>query len=96
MIRIVKMTFQEEHIEDFKALFESIKTKIKACEGCEHLRLLQDEHRPNIFFTYSIWQALEHLESYRNSDLFITTWKNVKPWFAAKAEAWSVAEISNV
>ena len=94
MIRIVKMTFEEEQIEEFKALFETIKDKIRACDGCEQLRLLQDENSPNIFFTYSHWKAVENLNAYRNSDLFIKTWKTVKPWFAAKAEAWSVKEIS--
>ncbi len=94
MIRIVKMTFEEEHVQAFQDLFETIKSKIRAREGCEHLRLLQDKDMPTIFFTYSIWQAPENLDSYRHSALFIDTWKTVKPWFASKAKAWSVAEIS--
>jgi len=94
MIRIVKMTFEEEQVQAFKDLFETIKNKILAREGCKHLRLLQDKDTPTIFFTYSIWQAQEKLDDYRNSELFISTWKTVKPWFSEKAEAWSVAEIS--
>ncbi|MBP6455876.1 MAG: antibiotic biosynthesis monooxygenase [Chitinophagaceae bacterium] len=89
MIRLVKMTFKEEHIEDFKSLFESIKQKIIACEGCEHLELLKDNNR-GVFFTYSKWQDDTFLEKYRTSELFTATWQKIKPWFADKPDAWSI------
>lgn len=90
MIRIVKMTFQDEHKEDFLNHFETIKEKIVAMPGCESLRLHQDLNNPAVFFTYSDWQSDEDLQNYRQSPLFIETWKKVKNWFAEKAEAWSV------
>lgn len=93
MIRIVKMTFRDEHSEDFLAHFEKIKHKITAMPGCEKLRLHRDIDTPNIFFTYSQWQADEDLQNYRQSELFIETWKTVKAWFADRAEAWSVDTI---
>lgn len=96
MIRLVKMTFDEAYIEDFKALFETIKNKITACEGCTYLRLLQDEAQPGIFFTHSLWDSQHHLDAYRYSDLFETTWTKIKPWFADKPAAWSVQEISSI
>jgi heme-degrading monooxygenase HmoA len=93
MIRIVKMHFATEHILDFEQLFASRKSKIRNCEGCTSLTLLQDKHCPNIFFTYSIWQSEEYLNQYRDSELFVDTWKTIKQWFAAKPEAWSVDSI---
>ena len=96
MIRLVKMTFEEAYVEDFKYLFETIKNKIAACEGCNHLRLLQDEALPEIFFTYSMWESQQDLDAYRYSDLFKTTWTKIKPWFADKPEAWSVQEINSI
>lgn len=90
MIRIVKMTFREEHCEEFLQHFETIKHKITAMPGCKSLRLHQDLANPTIFFTYSNWQADSDLQNYRQSPLFIATWKIVKAWFAEKAEAWSV------
>lgn len=90
MIRIVKMTFQEEHCEDFLDHFETIKHKIIAMPGCESLRLHRDLNNPTVFFTYSNWRADSDLQHYRQSQLFIETWKIVKTWFGEKAEAWSV------
>lgn len=92
MIRIVKMCFKPEHVEDFKALFEERKHLIRVQEGCTHLELLQDINDPCVFFTYSFWQAPEYLEQYRNSDFFADTWSKTKALFASKAAAWSVAQ----
>ncbi|MFI5453247.1 putative quinol monooxygenase [Pedobacter sp. UC225_61] len=61
-------------------------------EGCNGVQLLQHQTQPELFFTISNWQSVEHLESYRNSELFTTTWAKVKPNFASKAEAWSLLE----
>ncbi len=90
MIRIVKMTFKPEEIANFEQLFLERKEKIRSCEGCTGLQLLQDKTNPAIFFTYSHWQDPTYLEMYRTSPLFADTWKTVKAWFAAPAEAWSV------
>ena len=90
MIRIVKMTFEPKLIGDFEKLFDQNKHKIRAFEGCNHLELLQDKNNPNIFFTYSFWDAPENLESYRQSELFNTVWTATKKLFCAKPEAWSV------
>lgn len=89
IVRIVKMTFQPEKVNDFLAVFEESKEKIRAFEGCEHLKLLRQTEDGNIFFTYSYWQAPEHLEAYRHSDLFKATWAKTKVLFEAKPEAWS-------
>ncbi len=62
--------------------------------GCEGLQLLQDKNIPGILFTYSHWKNEESLEYYRNSELFVETWRNTKALFDQKAEAWSVEEIN--
>lgn len=93
MIRIVKMTFKKEHCEDFLNHFDTIKEDILAMSGCNSLRLHRDIENPCIFFTYSNWSADSDLQFYRNSELFISTWKKVKAWFDIRAEAWSVDTI---
>lgn len=92
MIRIVKMQFKPEYIEDFKALFDERKAMIRTQEGCKHLELLQDINDPCIFFTYSFWDDPKYLEQYRMSAFFADTWSKTKALFAAKASAWSVEQ----
>ncbi|MCB9250907.1 MAG: antibiotic biosynthesis monooxygenase [Flavobacteriales bacterium] len=87
--RIVKMTFRDNEIENFKLLFNEVYDKIRKCKGCRSVTLLQDVENRNIFFTYSVWEGLDDLNAYRNSELFADTWKKTKAMFLEKAEAWS-------
>ncbi len=89
MIRIVKLTFEPEHIAAFLAHFETVKEKINAFEGCQGMQLLQSKKEPNVVFTYSKWNSEDDLNNYRNSALFAAIWPKVKTWFSAKPEAWS-------
>lgn len=93
MIRIVKMTFEESKVLEFLANFHENKTAIRNFNGVKHLELLNDKNNPNIYFTYSIWESEQHLEEYRNSELFKNVWSKTKPLFIQKAEAWSVDSI---
>ena len=43
MIRIVRLHFKNENIEEFKNLFEERKEKIRNFPGCSYLELWQDE-----------------------------------------------------
>lgn len=90
--RIVKMEFRPEAIEAFKRIFSQSCSKIKARKGCQHVECLQDLQRPNVFFTYSVWDSEAELEAYRESELFAGVWAQTKALFAAKPEAWSVRE----
>ena len=90
MIRIVKMTFNPEKVNEFLANFEEVKSKIRAFDGVEHLELLSDKNNPNIYFTYSIWESEDHLNNYRHSDLIKSVWAVTKPLFIKKPEAWSL------
>ena len=89
--RIVKMTFVPERVAEFQKVFNENKERIAGFEGCTHLKLLQDISDPAIFFTYSHWDSVEHLNKYRDSGLFANVWTQTKILFAAKAEAWSVS-----
>jgi heme oxygenase (mycobilin-producing) len=93
MVRIVKMIFQEKHIADFKKIYANVNTKIILMPGCKSVQLLQDIQNPSIFFTYSHWNSETELNQYRDSLLFKETWQTIKPWFAEKANVWSVEQV---
>lgn len=93
IVRIVKMHFQFDKIEEFKAVFEASKEHIRNFPGVQHLQLLNDMRDPGIFFTYSIWESESALENYRHSELFKNTWAKTKPLFLTKAEAWSTDQL---
>jgi quinol monooxygenase YgiN len=90
IIRVVKMTFRENEVENFLKIFNSSKHKIQNFEGCTHLELWRDKNSPSIFFTYSHWQNELFLEKYRQSDLFKNVWNQTKILFADSPQAWSV------
>ncbi len=92
-VRIVKMTFDVDKIERFISIFNENQLKIRNSEGCELLELYRDKANPTVFFTYSYWQEENHLENYRNSDLFKNVWAQTKLLFSDKPEAWSVDKL---
>lgn len=92
LVRLVKMHFNPEFITEFKTIFKSVQPKIESFSGCSSVQLLQDHTNPEIFFTISHWQDEAHLNAYRDSGLFKTTWAAVKPNFKIKAEAWSLLD----
>lgn len=93
LVRIVKMTFRPDAVDDFKALFEERRHRIRNVEGCTHLELWQDSAESNVFFTYSLWRDETALLHYRNSSFFRETWQRTKQLFADKAQAWSVKQV---
>nr|WP_293845829.1 antibiotic biosynthesis monooxygenase family protein [uncultured Arsenicibacter sp.] len=93
LIRIVRMTFQEDKMEAFMAIFGQSKEKIRSFPGCLHLELLCDLDKPNVRMTYSHWESAEALERYRQSELFRTTWAATKQLFADKPVAFSAGQL---
>lgn len=89
-VRIVKMSFQSEKIEEFLANFNTKKEFIRNSPGCQLLELYRDKNNSDIFFTYSYWDTEQDLENYRNSDLFKGVWAQTKVLFNDKPLAWSV------
>ncbi len=94
IVRIVKMEFQPDKVENFKTLFENKKELIRAFPGCQHLELLQGTAaNDSVFMTYSYWDSEEDLNNYRYSELFAATWKETKMLFSKKAEAISLHKL---
>lgn len=95
-VRIVKMSFQPEKIDEFLANFNDKKEFIRKTKGCNLLELYRDKTNPNIFFTYSYWETEQDLENYRNSDLFKGVWAKTKTLFNDKPLAWSVDKLESL
>ena len=91
--RIVKMSFVPGKVEEFKMIFQANWQYIKGFEGCQHVELLQDKLHSNVFFTFSLWQSEEHLNAYRDSELFAKVWSATKILFNDKPQAWSLDEL---
>ena len=93
IVRIVKLSFHQEHIPAFLENFELMKEKIRNAHGNRFLELYQDRSNSGIFFTYSYWETPEDLENYRQSELFYEVWTFTKRLFNDKPEAWSVDKL---
>lgn len=89
LVRLVRMTFREDQLPAFQAIFDQSKHAIRAFPGNQHLELLRDPSHPNVRMTYSLWQSADALEAYRQSELFRTTWAVTKVLFAERAVAFS-------
>jgi quinol monooxygenase YgiN len=94
--RIVRLTFEETKLADFMQVFENSKLQIAAFEGCLGLQLMQDATEKNIMYTLSYWESEAHLNKYRFSSLFKTTWAQTKILFANKPQAFSLELIEKV
>lgn len=93
IIRIVKMSFQEDQIPLFLTEFEQYKTKIRNVKGCQFLELYRDLNVTTTFFTYSYWDSENDLNLYRDSELFKEVWGKTKILFNQKPQAWSVETV---
>lgn len=87
--RIVHMTFKEEALPSFMALFEQHRDDIAGQPGCHSLLLVQDVGDPSTISTISLWEDAESLDAYRKSALFGKVWPATKALFAAPPEAHS-------
>ncbi len=96
LVRIVKMGFHDNKIEEFLGNFNANKLKIRDFKGCTFLELYRDKNNANVFFTYSYWETEEDLERYRQSDVFKNVWAKTKPLFNIKPEAWSVDKLESL
>ncbi len=90
LIRIVRMDFDPKRVDDFLALFESVKKKIAGFPGCSHLELCKDAHLDHVYYTFSKWESEDDLEAYRHSELFTDTWAKTKVLFGGKPMAYSL------
>jgi len=93
IIRIVRLSFKNENIEDFLRLFTKSKDIILNFDGCLSLDIYKDYHHPNVYYTYSQWMSQESLDNYRMSPFFKETWDKTKALFNDKPQAFSLSEM---
>lgn len=93
IIRIVRMSFDPDHVTDFLAMFAERYLLIRHFEGCISLRLMKDQQHPNVFYTISEWKSAKHLDQYRHSELFKDTWGLTRSWFNDKPQAFSLQDV---
>ena len=96
LVRLVRMTFREDQLPAFHAIFDQSKRAIRAFPGNRHLELLRDPDQPNVRMTYSQWESADALEAYRQSELFRTTWAATKVLFAERPVAFSGERLERV
>ncbi|MCF6348211.1 MAG: antibiotic biosynthesis monooxygenase [Flavobacteriaceae bacterium] len=96
LVRIVKMSFKSDKVDNFLIIFNDNKEKIRNTNGCNFLELYRDKTDQNIFFTYSHWDTEQNLENYRNSNLFKNIWEKTKILFNDRPEAWSVDKVVSI
>lgn len=94
IIRIVKLEFHPENCCQFERLFYERRNQILVFPGCIDVQLLKDSKVEHVFFTMSHWESEDQLEKYRQSELFLETWSQIKPWFSNTAKAWSLKSTS--
>ena len=92
IVRIVEMSFREDAIEEFVAMFNEARPTILSFPGCTSIDLLQDSKRLHVFFTYSHWDSEEELDRYRFSEFFRDIWGKTKVLFDDLPQVWSLVK----
>jgi hypothetical protein len=93
IIRLVKLSFKKDFLEQFLGELEKRKERIRNFEGCLFLEIWQDKKQPEIIFTHSHWTSETALDNYRKSAFFKETWAFTKSGFSKKPEAWSLESV---
>ena len=91
--RLVKLNLKPDKAEEFELIFNQKKPLIDSFEGCQTTNLFKISGADSQYFTISYWKSEEHLENYRASALFKSTWSRIKPLFAAKARAFTLTSV---
>jgi len=92
LVRIVRMTFEAQYVNDFKELFEQSQPKILNMPGCHNVELFRDWNEKHVFITYSHWDDQDALDHYRHSAMFKDVWQKTKAMFAGKPLAFSMKQ----
>jgi quinol monooxygenase YgiN len=88
--RIVMLNFQPDRVDEFLEIFNQNKQVLAKSDGCIRLEIFKSTGDTDTYVTISNWQSEEHLEMYRQSELFKEIWSKVKPLFNNKAQAWTL------
>jgi len=92
LTRIVRLTFVPDREGDFLEIFKASEALIRGFDGCRGVRLMHDMDADNVFFTISEWESAAHLERYRQSEVFRSTWSRTKLLFSAPPLAHSTSD----
>ncbi|MCH2215715.1 MAG: antibiotic biosynthesis monooxygenase [Flavobacteriales bacterium] len=90
IVRVVELKFEEEHLHLALEKLENIAPKVRSMEGCNFLEISSGLKDKATILTYSHWTGTEALNAYRNSETFITFWRDIKKHFSDPARAWSL------
>lgn len=96
ILRIVRLSFKEDKIDDFINIFNTHHSLIEGFSGCFSVKLKRDFYQPNIFYTVSEWESQEALDQYRKSELFVSTWDKTKVLFNDKPQAYSLTDVKKL
>jgi len=88
--RIVMLNFQPDKVDEFLEIFSQNKQVLAKNDGCIRLEIFKSTNDTDTYVTISNWQSEDHLEMYRQSELFKYIWSKVKPLFNNKAQAWTL------
>lgn len=89
LIRIVRMHFQPEQLNNFRQIFEESKPYILEMPGCLMVELWQDADEPAVMITHSHWVDRESLNAYRSTPFFREVWGRTKALFQEKPQVFS-------
>lgn len=89
IVRVVRLTFTKETINDFNDLYKKHEHDIASQPGCMKVDLVEDTSNPYVRATISKWRDLNSLNSYRDSKLFGVVWPATKALFSAKPQVWT-------
>mgnify|MGYP000058895001 CR=1 FL=1 len=92
LLRIVRMEFHADKLDDFRHLFDEVQSKISGFPGCQHVEMCTDPDLENVRYTFSKWDDQAALDAYRHSELFDETWRRTKVLFAGKPQAFSLIQ----
>lgn len=90
LLRIVRMHFSEEGLPQFLDYFKTIHAKVQNQPGCYAVYLLADADHPLVWYTYSYWDGVGSLNTYRDSELFEGVWTKTKTYFGGRPQAFSL------
>ena len=94
IIRIVRMTFTQETLKQFEAIFKKHEKAIAGQPGCLKVELVKDTTNPLVRATVSRWDSEKSLNDYRMSELFGEVWPETKRLFAAAPEVVSYINLN--
>ncbi|NEN24326.1 antibiotic biosynthesis monooxygenase [Cryomorpha ignava] len=89
VIRIVELHIHRDRLEKAQLLLAEVAPNVRKMDGCSHLNILEGLNNNAHITTYSYWKSEDHLNAYRQSNVFKTFWGEIKPLFAMPARAWS-------